>query len=130
VAQAANRVEAAAADPSAAGDLALLFAYMKVLDPGSVVRESEFANAQSAASIPSRIRGHWLRVINGERLAPETRADFVKQSKALATRQAELLRDTNVRYRTLANRFGIDPNLVVHDPFDRQGRLFREMMNK
>ena len=29
--------------PTASSDIGLIFAYMKILDPGSVVRESEFA---------------------------------------------------------------------------------------
>ncbi|MEM8882399.1 MAG: hypothetical protein AAGC82_17565, partial [Pseudomonadota bacterium] len=42
-AEAFGRIDASAFEPSPAGDLALIFNYMKVLDPGSVVRESEFA---------------------------------------------------------------------------------------
>lgn len=40
-----QKVQAAAHQPSAANDLSLIFGYMKMLDPGSVVREQEFANA-------------------------------------------------------------------------------------
>lgn len=47
-----QKVQGAAERPSAANDLAMIFAYMKMLDPGSVVREQEFANAQNAAGIP------------------------------------------------------------------------------
>jgi len=51
-------------DASAAGDLALIFNYMKILDPGSVVREGEFATAQNSAGIPERIRAQKWRKIN------------------------------------------------------------------
>ena len=50
------KINAVASDPSAASDLALIFSFMKVLDPGSVVREQEFANAQNAAGVPDQVR--------------------------------------------------------------------------
>lgn len=79
-AQAYSRIIASASNPSAAGDLALIFNYMKMLDPGSVVREGEFATAQNAASVPDRIRAAYNNAINGERLAPTTRADFMSRA--------------------------------------------------
>ena len=44
-----QNIENATKDGTAAGDLSAIFAFMKMLDPGSVVREQEFANAQNAA---------------------------------------------------------------------------------
>jgi hypothetical protein len=50
VATAASKVaKVATGKPSAAGDLSLMFSYMKMLDPGSVVRETEQALATNAA---------------------------------------------------------------------------------
>jgi hypothetical protein len=46
-----TRIQDSASDPSAAGDLALIFNYMKMLDPGSTVREGEFATAQDSAGV-------------------------------------------------------------------------------
>lgn len=84
-----KRIQSVAKNPSAAGDLALIFNYMKLLDPGSVVRESEFATAQNAAGVPDRVRNTYNRVLSGERLAPEQRADFVGQADNLFTAQRE-----------------------------------------
>lgn len=78
--EAYSRIAAAAQDPSAAGDLALIFSYMKMLDPGSVVREGEFANAQNAAGIPERVQAMYNNAINGERLTETTRADFLDRA--------------------------------------------------
>jgi hypothetical protein len=39
---------------TAASDISLLFAYMKMLDPKSIVRESEFAMAQNMGSLPTK----------------------------------------------------------------------------
>lgn len=78
-----NRVISSAKDPSAAGDLALIFNYMKMLDPGSVVREGEFATAQNSAGIPDRIRAKYNQALRGERLAENTREDFLDRAKRL-----------------------------------------------
>ena len=72
-----NRVEASAKDPSPAGDLSMIFNYMKILDPGSVVRESEFATAANSGSVPQRIRAQYNKVVAGERLDKNMRADFL-----------------------------------------------------
>ncbi len=69
-----------AAEATAAGDLALIFNYMKMLDPGSVVREGEFATAQNAAGIPERLRAQYNRITTGERLTKATRKDFRRQA--------------------------------------------------
>ena len=54
--EAYGRIHAAKdAPPSGASDIALLYGYMKVLDPGSTVREGEFATASNAGGIPDKI---------------------------------------------------------------------------
>lgn len=84
-----GRIQASSKDPSAAGDLALIFNFMKMLDPGSVVRESEFATAANAAGVPDRIRNQFNRVRTGERLAENQRADFLKQAGNIFDRSEE-----------------------------------------
>jgi len=81
-----GRIEASSAAPSAAGDLALIFNFMKMLDPGSVVREGEFATAQNAAGVPDRVVNTYNRLLSGERLAPKQRDDFVGQAKRIFDR--------------------------------------------
>jgi hypothetical protein len=62
-----------ASQETAAGDLALIFNYMKMLDPGSVVREGEFATAQNAAGVPDRIKNLYNNLNRGERLKSSQR---------------------------------------------------------
>jgi hypothetical protein len=99
--------------PSAAGDISLITSYMKMLDPASTVREGEFANAENAGGIPSKVRATYNKLLTGERLSPEMRTDFVTQSGALfGERQKQA--DRNVRrYTDLAKRAGVDPMDVV-----------------
>lgn len=110
-----NTVRATAKDNSAAGDLSMIFAFMKMLDPNSVVREQEFANAQNAAGVPERIRNVYNKAMTGERLSEEQRNDFMRQAKALyGTRKA---RNDKVksRYTEIAKRNNVDPNDVIGD---------------
>jgi hypothetical protein len=106
-------VLAAAKDPSAAGDLALIFNYMKTLDPGSTVREGEFANAQNAGGIPTRIIAQYNKIMSGERLAPEQRKDFVTKAGQLYQGHRTLDDKRREKYSTLATRNDLDPADVV-----------------
>jgi hypothetical protein len=110
------RIRASATDPSAAGDLALIFNYMKVLDPGSVVRESEFATAQNSAGVPDRIRAQYNKVLSGERLAPDTRADFAGRAEMLFEEQRAVHSRRVKEYERLSDLVGADPRQVIVDP--------------
>jgi hypothetical protein len=110
-----NRINASAKDPSAAGDLAVIFNYMKMLDPGSTVREGEFANAQNSAGIPDRIRAMYNKTINGERLAPDTRADFVNRSKMIYGENEKTHKQLRNEFSKKAQRWGINPQDAITD---------------
>ena len=110
-------VQAAARQPSAAGDLSLIFAYMKILDPGSVVREQEFANAQNAAGIPDRVRNLYNRALNGQRLNPNQRRDFINQANNLFQTRQQTYDRIASEYRGYAESYGVSPDRVA--PIDR-----------
>lgn len=112
-------VRAAATNPSPAGDLSLVFAYMKMLDPGSTVREGEQAMARNAANIPERVRAQYNRLLGGgESLAPEQRADFLNQAKKLADQKQTQIKPVLSRYERRARGIGMDPSLVIYNPFE------------
>lgn len=113
--QSYGTVLAASKDATPAGDLSLIFAYMKMLDPGSVVREGEFATAQNAAAVPDRVRNLYNRVVDGTRLTPEQRADFTNQAKnvySAAQRRQTAIVQTYTDRAQVAN---VPANLVVMD---------------
>jgi len=97
-----NTISSAAKNPSAAGDLSLIFQYMKVLDPGSTVREGEFANAQNAASVPDRIRNMFNNWQKGQRLDEKQREDFITQAKKIVDARGKsidpLIRQTRQKF--------------------------------
>lgn len=110
-----GRVQASAKDPSAAGDLALIFSYMKILDPGSVVREQEFANAQNAAGVPDQVRNMYNKVLSGERLAPNQRNDFTGRAGKLYKQQLRSFRGTEKLYQGISKGYNFDPARTVPD---------------
>jgi hypothetical protein len=121
LAQAYQTIQSAAQEPSAAGDLALIFNYMKMLDPGSSVREGEFANAQNAAGIPERVRAMFNNTLRGERLTEQTRTDFLDRATRIARGQRQMIQSVAERYSGFANTAGVDPSEVVYDPFTVTG---------
>lgn len=104
-----TNVQQAAQTPSAAGDLSLIFAYMKMLDPGSVVREQEFANAQNAAGVPDQIRNVFNKVKSGERLNPAQRQDFLQQAANLANAAQQRITAATREFQGIADDYGWDP---------------------
>jgi hypothetical protein len=110
-----SRVVRSADNPSPAGDLALIFNFMKVLDPGSVVREGEFATAQNAGGIDERVRSLYNQVIEGTRLTEAQRADFVDRAGRLYGGAQEQYQSIADQYTEFARQAGLDPNLVIPD---------------
>lgn len=117
-----QNVRSAAQNESAAGDLSLIFAYMKMLDPGSVVREQEFANAQNAAGVPDQIRNLYNRALSGERLNPNQRQDFVGQAERLYNNRRARYDQIVSEYQGLASEYGAEPERVVGRGRERPGQ--------
>jgi hypothetical protein len=119
LAQAFQKIETAAKNPSGAGDISLVYGYMKVLDPGSVVREGEFATAANAGGVPDTIRSLYNRAIQGERLSDRVREDFLGQARNLIESQRVLSNDLVTRFQDLARQYQLNPDRVTADPFRR-----------
>jgi len=110
-----TRVVGSAQDPSPAGDLSLIFNYMKMLDPGSVVRESEFATAAASGSYGQRVEASVQKVLSGERLAPAMRADFVKKSGVLMKGMQSQHKKREKSYGDIADKNNLSRDEVVVD---------------
>lgn len=119
-----GRILASAKDPSAAGDLALVFNYMKVLDPMSVVRESEFRTAQNARGalqdaveggeyVPSFLFGIINKLAVGELMTPVQRADFVERAGQLYADAAGNHASRENEFRRIAEFNKLNPEIIV-----------------
>lgn len=109
------RIQASSKDPSPAGDVAIIFSYMRMLDPASTVREGEFATASNTGSIPERVRAQYNKALTGERLAESMRTDFITNAQKLYKRQ-EIQHTGRIKeYKRLAKEFKINPDTVIVD---------------
>jgi hypothetical protein len=99
--------------PTAAGDISLIFSYMKLNDPGSTVREGEYATAANAAGIPDRLKALYNRALTGEKLAPAQRADFINTSGSLYEGWRQKQAQTDEFFRGMAERSRVNPENVM-----------------
>jgi|TARA_R100001530_G_scaffold131530_1_gene103266 hypothetical protein len=108
------RIRASISDePSPAGDLSLIFNYMKMLDPASVVRESEFATAENAGGVDDKTRGLYNKIVGKGRLSADQRKDFVGRAKKLMEGQKKQQGVRKSEFIRLANKFGVKPDTVI-----------------
>jgi len=110
------KVRQAGQNPTAANDLALIFGYMKILDPGSVVREGEFANAQNSAGVPDRLRATYNNILRGERLTEVQRQDFLRSAYGAVQSQVPRVQSVVDYYTDVANAIGVKPESVIRNP--------------
>lgn len=98
-----------AKDPSPAGDMALIFNFMKVLDPGSTVREGEYATARQAGSLLDRmgLRNLYNTTLQGFTLSPAQRADFVNRAGTLYSGARDDYDNFRGQYEGIATRGGL-----------------------
>lgn len=109
-----EKVRSATATP--AGDLSLIFSYMKMLDPTSVVREGEQATAANARGVPEQIRSLYNRLVTGEKLTPEQRANFKSEAENVFTSAyLPIYEAGEAEYRGFAERGGVRPDMVIPD---------------
>lgn len=106
-----NKIEMAG--KTGQGDMALLYGYMKILDPTSVVRESEFATAAKSGSFGEQMQGMVTKVLNGERLPETVREGFRAEARNVYQAQVKSYLNTSEIYRGLAARGGAKPEDVV-----------------
>jgi hypothetical protein len=108
-----GKMESAFAQDSKSGDVAALFAFMKMLDPTSVVRESEFATAGQAGSLPDQVQAYWNKFTGQGRLTPAQRAEILSAGRSQLAPYKRAYDETAENYRALAERFGLKPEDVV-----------------
>lgn len=110
-----ERVKIGAGRKGAIGDLSLLYGYIKILDPGSVVREGEYANAANTAGIPENIRRLYNKAIDGSKLTQGQRDEFVATSRQLYQAKQKNKDKAQSYWRRQAKSVGVDPELLIRD---------------
>lgn len=102
-----KQIKVATERPSPANDLAAATKFMKLLDPNSVVRESELIMAVQASGLADRISNTGNRILKGEKLTPTQRKDFFDA----ATQFYKIAEDKKRAIDTQYTNIGIESNL-------------------
>ena len=111
-----NQIDQAATMASPAGDLAAATKIMKILDPGSVVRESELGMAMSAAGLGDKLGNYAQMIISGQKLTPDQRKDFVALSDKLYNSAAQQYNAKRGEYAGIAEANGLSVDAAAGKP--------------
>lgn len=101
---------------TAAGDMSLIYAFMKMNDPTSVVREGEFATAANAGGVDDKIINIYNRVRDGQMLTPEQRAQFLQAADAQYQDVSKNVQDVNSRYTPFAKDYNVNTDRFMIQP--------------
>jgi hypothetical protein len=88
---------------------------MKMLDPGSVVREGEFATAQNAAGVPDRVLNLYNKALSGNGLNEGQRKNIRAQADSLFKKTAEDERRVRDGISRIARNYGLNTDNIFID---------------
>lgn len=98
---------------SPAGDLAAATKIMKLLDPGSVVRESELGMAMAATGLMDRVSNYAQNILSGNKLTPQQRKDFAALADALYGESVKQYNAKRGEYQSFAKDWGLNADRVT-----------------
>jgi hypothetical protein len=88
------------------GDVAGATKVMKLLDPGSVVRESELGIAMAAAGRMDRLQNYFSNMVSGQKLTPTQRDDFERLSNELYAAAGQAYNKKRGEYEQFGSAYG------------------------
>ena len=102
--------------PGGATDMAIVFRYMKLLDPTSAVREREYATAANIGGVPAWIGALFNHVKGSGQLEAGQRAEFLRASKILYDGAKDRYMKEVDNYTGLVDRYNMDVDQVIIKP--------------
>jgi hypothetical protein len=99
--------------PTPLRDQAAIFSWMKILDPGSTVREGEYASAKNARGIPDKVRNFYNQALTGQILTPEQRKEMREAAAPVYQGQVQNLAPRIKQYAERERAAGLPPGTVV-----------------
>ena len=100
-------------NPSRLNDINLTFAFAKMLDPTSVVRENEAGQIVASASVADRLSGYIARLNGGAAFSPELRAQLLREAESRYSSARQAYDVEADAYRDLARSYGVEPGRVI-----------------
>lgn len=110
------------------GDIALITGFMKMLDPGSVVRETEFATARDTAGLYTRLENSLKKAENGQFLQPSQRQEFVNLANEYYKSAQKKAGDDKKALGVVVKNYKLNPENVF-GPEDVGGGAGRGFVN-
>lgn len=101
---------------SPAGDLAAATKFMKLLDPGSVVRESELGMAMAASGALDRAKNYAELRISGKKLTPDQRKDFQQLSDQLFNTATSAYNSKRNEFAEMGSAYGLNADRALGAP--------------
>jgi len=98
----------------AASDMALIFNYMKMLDPGSTVREGEYATARNTTGAAGQIANLYNYLKDGNQLNASQREAFFNKGKAIYEGALSDYNQLRTQYEDLAASQGLSDIYLDH----------------
>ncbi len=108
-----KQINFALSNPSASNDLAAATKIMKMLDPGSVVRESELGMAMAATGKLDQFGNYANMLRTGQKLTPSQREDFKATAKGLYDAAKSSYNTKATEFRDFASTYKLNPDHVV-----------------
>lgn len=106
---------------SPAGDIAMVAAFMRAVDPGSRVTGAEQATAENAGGVPAVMRGLYNQLIGEGSLSPKMRADFMAQAENLVQGRARAYKAAREKFTNLAKRYNLNAANIIGDELSISG---------
>lgn len=69
---------------SGPASIAMVYKFMKALDPASVVKQDEFATAENSSGVPLQIRNMYNKLMQGGKLGTKQVSEFLATAQGLA----------------------------------------------
>lgn len=92
---------------------AIVTTFNKILDPASVVRESEYARSPEGQAALNRLEGRMRSiVVGGPGLTPKDLKTFVDLSKVYVDQSLKSIEGETKRIEKVADKYGLDKDLI------------------
>ena len=104
-------------------DVSMIFNYMKMLDPGSTVREGEYATAKNTAGIEQGLRNSLNAALGQGFLSDSQRADFRRVAWKLLNAEAGNVEKVNKQFEAIGKDYNLDVENFLDKTINEYGLL-------
>jgi hypothetical protein len=111
----ATRMTEGLLSDNAAGDTALIFSFMKMLDPTSVVKEGEQATVENSRGIPETVSNLYNKALAGTRLTEPQREEIVNYGRSIWEGALQQHETAKQYFTNLANQYKIPVDQIIQD---------------